>query len=185
MPPGDGGPRTPPRPPPPPPRPRCGDMDERQAAVALFCFGDEHAAGKARKPLEAKLGGGPHTILQTTILKVNAKHAASVHDPRRVLAGVLTPALTWGLFGLIAGTNKVESTILWAVLGALCGGAYAYFTEHVLSKSELARIGASLDPRSSALLIGAETTDPEQLLHASAAYAPAAASIAVIAPDLS
>jgi len=70
------------------------------------------------------------------------------------------------------------------VLGAICGGAFAYFSEHVLTKSELARIGASLDQRSSALIIAAETTDPEHLLTASAAYAPSAASVAVIAPDL-
>ena len=159
-------------------------MSNKQAAVALFCFGGEKAAAKARKPFEDKLRAGGHTVLQTTILKVNAKHAASVHDARRVLAGLLTSALTWGLFGLIAGTNRVESAVIWAVLGAICGGAYAYFSEHVLTKSELARIGASLDPSSSALVIAAETSDPGQLLHASAAYAPSAASVAVIAPDL-
>src|SRR5262249_39122105 len=135
-----------------------GDMSDKQAAGALFCFDSENAAAKARKPFEAKLGAGGDNVLRTAHPEGEGKRPASVHDPRRVLAGMLTPALTWGLFGLIAGTNKVESTIIWAVLGAICGGAYAYFAEHVLTKSELARIGASMDPRSSALLIAAETS---------------------------
>ena len=159
-------------------------MSEKQLALALFCFDGENAAAKARKSFEHKLSAAGHAVLQTTILRVNAKHAASVHDPRRVVAGTLTSALTWGLFGLIAGTNRIESLIIWAVLGAICGGAYAYFSEHVLRKSELARIGAGLGPGTSALIITAETSDPQNLLGASAAYAPSAASVAVIAPDL-
>jgi membrane associated rhomboid family serine protease len=123
--------------------------------------------------------------LQTTILRVDGKRKASVHDPRRVLAGTLTAALTWGLFGLVAGTNRVESTVIWAVLGALCGGAYAYLAEHLLTKSELERIGRSLGPDSSALAIFVETHDPEKLLEATAASSPVTASAALIDSDLS
>ena len=83
--------------------------DAREIAVVLVCFDGKKAAAKARKPLEANLrsNGGP--VLQTTILQVDGKHKASVHDVRRVIAGTLTAALTWGLFGLVAGTNKVET----------------------------------------------------------------------------
>ena len=159
-------------------------MSKSEVAVALFCFGDEHAAGKARKPLEAQLQSNGDAALQTTILRVNAKHKASVHDPRRVLAGTLTAALTWGLFGLVAGTNKVESAIVWAVLGALCGGVYAYTSEHRLTKSELARIGRRLAPGSSALVTYAKVSDPERLLAAAGTLAPSVASVATIDADL-
>lgn len=88
-----------------------GDMSDRQVAVALFCFSDEHAAAKARKPLEHTLSAAGHAVLQTTILNVDAKHAASVHDPRRVLAGVLTPLSARRLKGigplLAPGTSVV------------------------------------------------------------------------------
>src|SRR5690349_20701480 len=100
-------------------------MSERNLSLALLCFGGEGAAGKARKPLEAKLGSNGDRVVQTTVLRVNHKHKATVYDARRVLAWTLTAALTWGLFGLVAGTNKFESTVIWAVLGAICGGAYA------------------------------------------------------------
>jgi hypothetical protein len=156
----------------------------REVAVVLVCFDGKKAASKARKPLEAKLQSDGNPVLQTTILQVDGKRKASVHDVRRVIAGTLTAALTWGLFGLVAGTNKVESTIVWAVLGAVCGGSWAYVTEHVLTKSELARIGRKLAPNSSALLTYAETSDPTRLLAATQPYTPSAASVAVIDADL-
>jgi uncharacterized membrane protein len=160
-------------------------MNEREVGVALLCFGDKKAAGKARRPLETKLRSNGDRVLQTTVLQVNGKHKASVHDVRRVVAGTLTAALTWGLFGLVAGTNKLESTIVWAVLGAICGGAWAYYTEHVLTKAELGRIGQKLAPNSSALVTYAETSDPALLLATGDTYGPSAASIAVIDADLS
>jgi hypothetical protein len=137
-----------------------------------------------QRALEERIRSNGDTVLQTTILQVNGKQKASVHDPRRVLAGTLTAALTWGLFGLVAGTNKLESTLVWAVLGAICGGAYAYLTEHVLTKAELARIGRSLAPSSSALVTYAETGDPAKLLATTAQSTPSAASVAAIDADL-
>lgn len=157
----------------------------REVAVALLCFGGKKDAPKHRSALERGLRSVGDTVLQTTILEVNGKQKASVHDPHRVVAGTLTAALTWGLFGLVAGANKVESTVIWAVVGAICGGLYAYTTEHVLAKSELRRIGRSLAPNSSALVIYAETGDPARLLASAAQYTPSAASVAGIDADLS
>lgn len=159
-------------------------MSDKQVAVALLCFADTKGAARARKPFETQLRSNGDAALQTTILQVNAKHKASVHDPRRVLAGTLTAALTWGLFGLVAGTDKVESAVVWAVLGALCGGVYAYTSEHLLSKSELARIGGRLAAGSSALVTYAEARDPQRLLEAAGALGPATASVATIDADL-
>ena len=159
-------------------------MSARELSVALVCFADKKGASTSQRALEERLRSNGDSVLQTTILQVNGKQKASVHDPRRVLAGTLTAALTWGLFGLVAGTNKLESTIIWAVIGAICGGAWAYLTEHVLTKAELARIGRSLAPNSSALVTYAETGDPVKLLAATAQYTPSAASVAAIDADL-
>jgi hypothetical protein len=71
-------------------------------------------------------------ILGTSVLKVNAKHKASVHDPRRVLIGTLTPALTWGLLGLI-GSGWLG--LVWAVVGGICGGLYTYYALHHATKA--------------------------------------------------
>ena len=157
--------------------------DDRKLAVLLACFSDAKAAGKARKPLDAKLRSAGDVILDTTVVKVNAKHKASVHDPRRVVVGTLTAGLTWGLFGLVTGGWL--SLVIWAVLGALCGGGYAYYGEHLETKAELAHIGARLPAPSSALLTFAETNDPRRLLAAAADHTPSAASIAAIGDDLS
>jgi uncharacterized membrane protein len=159
-------------------------MTSREVAVVLLCFAGKKSASTHQDPLQEGLKSAGDTVLQTTILQVNDKRKASVHDPRRVIAGTLTAALTWGLFGLVAGTNKVESTLIWAAVGAICGGLYAYTTEHVLTKSELGRIGRSLAPNSSALVMYAETGDPAKLLAAAARYTPSAASAAAFGSDL-
>lgn len=157
--------------------------NDRKLAVLLACFPDAHAAGNARKPLEDKLRSVGDLILDTTVVKVNAKHKAAVHDPRRVTAGTLTAGFTWGLFGLVTGGWL--GAVIWAVLGGLCGGGYAYYGEHLETKAELASLGARLPAQSSALLTFAETSDPRRLLAATADHAPSAASIAAIGDDLS
>src|SRR5262245_33468633 len=111
-------------------------MSDKELSVGLICFNGETAAGGARRSFVRKLRTNGDDVLQTTVLRIDKNRRASVHDPQRVLQGTLTAALTWGAFGLVAGTNKVESTIIWAVIGAICGGVFAYTSEHLLSKSE-------------------------------------------------
>ncbi|HWC44332.1 MAG TPA: hypothetical protein VHK02_20300 [Actinomycetota bacterium] len=164
------------------PRADTGASGGEALGVLLECFGGTKAAGKARRGLDAQLRSQGDALLDTVVLQVNANHEASVHDPRRTVQGTLTAALTWGLFGLVAG--GLESLAIWAVLGAICGGLWAYSTEHLLRKDELARIGARLPASSSALLTFAETSDPRGLLKAAAAHAPATASVAGIGDDL-
>jgi hypothetical protein len=150
--------------------------------VLLECFDGIKTAGRARRSLDAQLNAQGDTLLDTVVLQVNAKHKASVHDPRRVVQGTLTATLTWGLFGLLAG--GLRGLAIWAILGAVCGGLWAYYTEHLLRKDELTRIGAQLPANSSALLTFAETRDPRGVLKATAAHDPATASVAAIGDDL-
>jgi hypothetical protein len=159
-----------------------GAKHDRALGVLLECFSETKSAGKARHRLDAHLKAQGAALLDTVVLQVNAKHKVSVHDPRRVVQGTLTAALTWGLFGLVAGGLK--SLAVWAILGAICGGLWAYYTEHLLRKDELARIGARLPASSSALVIFAESRDPRSLLKATADHAPATASVAAVGADL-
>ena len=159
-----------------------GAQGGRQLGMLLVCFDKLKAAAQARRSLDRKLRSGGDALLDTVVLQVNAKHKVSLYDPRRVVQGTLTAALTWGLFGLVAGGLK--SLALWAVLGAVCGGLWACYTEHLLSKDELARIGTRLPASSSALVTWAGTSEPRRLLKATAPYSPAAASVAAIGADL-
>ena len=163
---------------------RAGTGAKRSGSlgVLLGCFDGTKAAGKARRSLDAQLKAQGAALLDSVVIQVNAKHKASVYDPRRVVQGTLTATLTWGLFGLVAGGLK--SAAIWAILGAVCGGLWAYYTEHLLRKDELARIGARLPANSSALVIFAESSDPRSLLKAAAAHTPATASVAVVDDDL-
>jgi hypothetical protein len=55
--------------------------------VLLECFGGNKAAGKARRGLDARLKSQGDALLDSVVLQVNAKHHASVYDPRRVVQG--------------------------------------------------------------------------------------------------
>ncbi|MBS1878976.1 MAG: hypothetical protein JST31_05650 [Actinobacteria bacterium] len=157
-------------------------MSDGQLGVLFACFSDQDGAGKARRALDRELSSHGQKPLDTVVLKVNEMHRASVHDPRRVLMGTLTPALTWGLLGLLA--NGWEGLLIWAVVGAACGGALTYYSIHNLSKDELRRIGTAFPARSSALLTFVETNEPQGLLVAASAQSPSVASVAAIADDL-
>src|SRR5262252_2452509 len=96
--------------------------DTHRLAALLVCFDDEGRAGKAHRPLEARVRGAGSRVYDTTVLKIDRNHMATVHDPRRVITGTLTPFLTWGVFGLVTG--GISSMISSAVLGAVCGGFF-------------------------------------------------------------
>ena len=160
----------------------AGTPSRRQLGILLACFGDRKAAGKARHPLEEKLRSDGDVVLDTTELQVNAKHKASVHDLSRLWKGTAVVTLTWGLFGLAA--NGWKGLVIWAVVGAVCGAGFTYYSLHHVTKAELANIGTHMPANSSVLLTFVETSDPRRLLAATAGHRPAAASAAVIAPDL-
>jgi len=162
-----------------------GGQQPARLCVLLVCFAGAKRASRVTSELAKGVRSGGGTLLDEVILRVNRKGKAMVHDPRRTRAGVLTSALTWGLFGLAASGGSWIRFTLWALIGALCGGLYAYFTEHLLSKSQLKRIGERMGPDTSALAIWAEAADAERLLSAMAPLQPETASVAAIADDLS
>jgi uncharacterized membrane protein len=154
-----------------------------ELCVLLACFAGAKRAAEIRRQLDKRIGQSGDAILDQVVLKVDAKHKALVYDPRRTLAGSLTPALTWGIFGLLAG--GLQGLAVWAVLGAICGGLYAYYTEHLLTKDELKRIGGRLPANSSAIVAFVRGPDPRRVLSATAASQPATASVAAVTADLS
>ena len=160
-------------------------QEPTRLCVLLVCFDGAKRASHVRSELDNGIRSTGGSVLDEVVLKVRPKGTASVYDPRRTIAGALTPALTWGLFGLVASGGSWTSFVIWALIGALCGGLYAYFTEHLLSKSQLKRIGERMGPDSSALVIWAEAADAQRLLSATAPLQPATASVAAIADDLS
>jgi uncharacterized membrane protein len=151
--------------------------------VLLACFAGAKRAAKVRRELDKRITGGGDTILDQVVVKIDAKHKVQTYDPRRTLAGALTAALTWGVFGLLSG--GLRSLGVWAIIGAICGGLGAYYLEHLASKGELKRIGGQLAGDSSAIAVFVESSDPRRLLSSTASYKPTTASTAAIGGDLS
>ena len=71
------------------------------------------------------------------------------------------------------------------MLGAICGGLYAYYFEHLLTKDELKRIGSRLPAESSAIVAWLRAADPRRILSSAASFQPATASVAAVTADLS
>ncbi len=156
-----------------------------QLEVLLACFDGRHQAARTHRALSKQIKADGGTILDDVVLRVTPRGKARVYDPRRTVAGTLTPALTWGLFGLLASRGSWKSLVLWAVVGGACGGLYAYYAEHLSSKHELARLGKQLPPDSSAILVYTAGADAAKLTSAAARFGPSPSSVATIGADLS
>jgi hypothetical protein len=130
-------------------------------AVLLVCFAERKAAARARRPLDTRLRSNGDVGLDTTVVDVDTEHKASAYHPHRHLFGTLTPALTWGVFGLLT-----------------------FYLGHHGTRAQLARIGTPLPAQASALAILALTRNPGRLLEAAVACGAATASVAAVGDDL-
>jgi hypothetical protein len=166
-----------------PQAPDVGASSERQLALLFACFDGRKTAGKARRSMESQLEAQGDVRLNTSVLEVDAKHKASIHDPHKVLLGTVTVAIVWGLCGL-TGVEGVWSVIFWGAVGAIGGVAFLYYYMHHQTKSELGRLGSALPGQSSVLAIWAETKDAARLLQAAAPAKPFVGSAASIGSDL-
>lgn len=84
----------------------------QQLEVLLACFEGHKRAGKLHSELGKKLEADGAKILDQAVFSVTPEGKVGVYDPRRTLAGTLIPALTWGLFGLIASGGSWRSLVL-------------------------------------------------------------------------
>jgi uncharacterized membrane protein len=158
-------------------------LNERASLVAvLVCFGGRKRAARARRDLESELRSSGNVVLDTTVLQIDAKQKASVFDPHRVVAGALTSALTWGLFGFVSG--GVVSLLVSAALGALFGAQAARAHGHHVTGRQLERLGKQLPASSSALLTFTESRDVQGVPTAAAGQQPSTVSVAAISDDL-
>lgn len=163
--------------------PSGGGSAAARLCVLIACYAARGGAARARREVDKTIRVSGGAVLDHVVVKINGKGMASVYDPRRTVAGALTPALTWGVFGLLAG--GLDSLVVWAVLGFVSGGLYAYFFEHLLTKQELGRLGRQLPAGSSALVAFVRGTDADKVLAALTSSAPVTASVAAIRADLS
>jgi hypothetical protein len=99
------------------------------------------------------------------------------------VAGLLTAALTWGVFGGLTG--GLSGLIVWAVIGGVGGGLFAYYREQPLSGTQLRRIGEGMRPDTSAIVVFLKCGADEAVLStAAAAYGPTTASLVAISGEL-
>ena len=151
--------------------------------VLLLCFDGAKRAAKIRRPLSKQLEQHGSAILDAAIIRVDAEGKARVYDPQRTVAGLLTAALTWGVF--VRLTSGLIGPIGWAVIGAVCGGLFAYYREQPLSGTQLRRIGEGLRRDSSAIVVFLKGGADQSVLPTAAAYGPTTATLVAISGELS
>ena len=151
--------------------------------VLLLCFDGAKRAAQIRRPLSKQLERHGSAILDAAIIRVDGEGKARVYDPQRTVAGLLTAALTWGVFGGLTG--GLSGLIVWAVIGGICGGLFAYYREQPLSGTQLRRIGEGMRPDSSAIVVFMRCGADEAVLSTAAAYEPTAADLVAISGELS
>ena len=79
-------------------RDRAESASASALCVLLLCFDGAKRAAQIRRPLSRQLGQQGSAILDAAIIRVDEERKARVHDPQRTVAGMLTAALTWGVF---------------------------------------------------------------------------------------
>jgi hypothetical protein len=158
---------------------------DAEICFLLACFEGAKNAAKMRRPFSKNLDQGGIPVLEEFIFKVGGKRKVRVYDPHRTIAAALTPALTWGLFGLLAGAAGWISFVIWAVIGAICGGIYGYLSLNSLTGTQLGRIGGALRPDSSAFAAFTKAGGVDAVLSSVAPYGPTTVSLAAISSDLS
>jgi hypothetical protein len=156
-----------------------------QLEVLLACFDGHKRAGQVRGPLGKKLEANGAKTLDEVVFSVTPTGKAGVYDPRRTWAGLLVPAFTWGLFGLLSSGGSWKSLAVWAVIGGLGGCLFAYYTAHLATKEDLGRLGKKLAPDSSAILTFLVGADASKVSSAAASFGSTPASVATIGGDLS
>jgi uncharacterized membrane protein len=151
--------------------------------VVLLCFDGAKRAAQIRRPLSKQLEQHGGAVLDAAIIRVDGEGKARVYDPQRTVAGLLTAAVTWGVFGLLA--SGLIGPIGWAVIGAVCGGLFAYYREQPLSGTQLRRIGEGLRRDSSAIVVFLKGGADQAVLSTAAAYEPTTAGLVEISGELS
>jgi uncharacterized membrane protein len=151
--------------------------------VVLVSFDGGKRAARIRRPLGKQLGQQGGAIVDAAIIGVDGEGKVRVHDPHRTVAGLLTAALTWGVFGLLSG--GLVGLMIWAVIGAVCGGLFAYYREQPLSGRQLRRIGKGMRRDSSAIVVFLKCRAEEAVLSTAATFGPTTASLVAISRELS
>ena len=158
-------------------------MDTKRLGVVLACFEGSGTSAKARRSIAGDLRSVGDVVCDCVIVRVNPRRRVTLYDPGRVRAGALTAALTWAVFGALTGGGG-RGFVVWGVIGAGCGAAFAYVHEHLLTTAQLDRLGTCLPGNTSALLMFVETTDAARVLKTTVDHGATVASVAAIDDEL-
>jgi len=146
--------------------------------ILLVCFDEPKRAQQVKEALGKEIKQGGDLILDEMVMRVDEKRRVYVYEMGKAARGAAVVAVTWGAFGLLTG--GLRGLVIWAVIGAVCGGIYMYYVAHTLSDAELKNIARCMPPNSSVLLAFLKTSHAQQIIDSVSRYSPAASSLVTV-----
>ena len=135
--------------------------------ILVFAFADTQTAGEVVKELKASQKLGGYKVVAEAVVIREADGSIKVHEPGAGGKGATIGALVGGGLGLLGG----PAGVLWlAAVGGAIGGVAGHFAGREIPKDDLKKIGAQLQPNSSAFLALVEDTDAEAIVNSMADY---------------
>ena len=130
--------------------------------ILLVSFDEPKKAQQVKQTLVKEIKQDGDLILDEMVMRIDEKRKVHVYEMGKAARGAAIVAVTWGAFGLLYG--GLRGLVIWAVIGAICGGMYMYYVAHSLSDAELKNIARRMPPNSSVLLAFLKTSHAQQII---------------------
>ncbi len=135
--------------------------------IVAFIFSERGQAAAVNDELHAKGFYETQGAITSTVVEVDDKGKAHVHEHGRGAKGSIVGLAVGGLLGLIGGPAGL---LLLAVAGAAIGGMAGKLGGRAIPTEDMGQLETQLQPNSSAVLILVENAQVEPLTAALASY---------------
>jgi uncharacterized membrane protein len=136
--------------------------------IIAFIFAGRKQALPISDDLKARGIYEAHNVIASTIVDVDDKGKAHVHEAGHGTRGTALGLVAGGLLGLVGGPAGL---LLLAVAGGAIGGMAGRLGGRPIATEDLERLEAQMQPDTSAILVLVEDTQAEALSAAMAGYA--------------
>jgi len=135
--------------------------------ILVFSFADPKKAKTVSDELRAAASDQGYKIAAYSVVEVDAKGKAHIHESGHGLEGAVGGAAFGGVLGLIGGPAGL---LAWVVAGAVVGGFFGKVGGRAIPDDEQERLAAQMQPNTSALMVLVEDEDVEAIMNRTAPY---------------
>ncbi len=135
--------------------------------VIAFIFADRNSAMTVSNEIKHSAKSENYKVLANAVVEVDEKGKAHVHEAGHGGWGTAIGAGGLGMLSLIGGPAGL---LVWAVAGGVIGGEVGKHMGRAIPKEDMEKLGAQMQPNTSAILAVIEDTESEQLIDSMKGY---------------